>query len=381
MHISQFDHTNIDELQWPDDEFHCLLKRYAVPLIKQGVTTYIRNVNTKLILIQIGQIVLPVTINEAEYDNAFVCSIYTHYISYAKYELREIKSKSMRVLLKLFINLIQKIFIVANINKVVCINNWLLTTNLYPTLTKTHIQHLTQFFKENYPDYAIVFRSLNEMTTSDLLNHTQACDYDLLGSRQVYILSNPNTKLLNKSQRRKINKDKLVIQQFDYHIQSLTPNFSNTDQLQELYHLLYIDKYSPLNPQFTNQFFAHVVQNEVFQFEAVQQSGVLKAILGYFSVQGIMTTPIFGYDTQVEKSLGLYRVLNSLTMSIAESTGYIDHASSGAAEFKRTRGYSATIEYNAVYFKHLSCFRRLAWRLLQLITNKIAVPMMQKLKL
>jgi hypothetical protein len=65
----------------------------------------------------------------------------------------------------------------------------------------------------------------------------------------------------------------------------------------------------------------------------------------------------------------------------ATKKGLILHQSSGAAEFKRFRGFVGNIEYSAVFHRHLPFQRRLVWWLLELLVNSVAVPMMSRYKL
>ncbi|HEY9599812.1 MAG TPA: GNAT family N-acetyltransferase, partial [Cyanophyceae cyanobacterium] len=81
------------------------------------------------------------------------------------------------------------------------------------------------------------------------------------------------------------------------------------------------------------------------------------------------------------QEIGLYRMLSAQLTLEATKRGFILHQSSGAASFKRFRGFVGTIEYSAVFYQHLPFWRQLVWRLLGLLVNKIAVPLMQKYKL
>lgn len=58
-----------------------------LPFFQKGVTAFIENVNTQLFLLEVDDLILPVTLNNAEFENSYVCSPYTHYISYALEEL------------------------------------------------------------------------------------------------------------------------------------------------------------------------------------------------------------------------------------------------------------------------------------------------------
>ncbi len=75
------------------------------------------------------------------------------------------------------------------------------------------------------------------------------------------------------------------------------------------------------------------------------------------------------------------QVLEGERFDIARQNKHLLHSSSGAAEFKRNRGASASIEYSAVYHRHLPLYRRLCWLILSPLLKKIGVPLLQKYKL
>ena len=52
-----------------------------------GTKKAIGNIDSELDRIKIGQSWVPLSINQTEYHNSYVCSPYTAYISYAKDEL------------------------------------------------------------------------------------------------------------------------------------------------------------------------------------------------------------------------------------------------------------------------------------------------------
>jgi hypothetical protein len=140
-------------------------------------------------------------------------------------------------------------------------------------------------------------------------------------------------------------------------------------------------KYSPFNPDFTERFFAHALATQSFYLIGLRKAGRFDAVLGYFWRNGVMTTPIFGYDTGLPQALGLYRMISAVLAQEARRRGLLLHASSGAASFKRNRGAAPAIEYSAVYDRHLPVYRRLPWAILERVLNAVAVPLIRRLKL
>ncbi len=91
-----------------------------------------------------------------------------------------------------------------------------------------------------------------------------------------------------------------------------------------------------------------------------------------------MTQPVFGYDTGKPQKLGLYRLLSLHVLEEGRRLGLRLNASGGVGEFKRLRGGIATLEYNAVYQRHLPPARQRPWRLLKRLLDAVAVPVIQK---
>jgi hypothetical protein len=132
-----------------------------------------------------------------------------------------------------------------------------------------------------------------------------------------------------------------------------------------LYNLLYIQRHSPLNPQYTLRYFQNLISNRAMEIIALRKAGQIDAFLGYFELGGTMVTPVVGYDTSLPQAVGLYRMISYLAHDIALKNGFVDHASAGAGMFKRNRGRQPVAEYSAVYSQHLSPLRRRVWSLIK----------------
>lgn len=94
-----------------------------------------------------------------------------------------------------------------------------------------------------------------------------------------------------------------------------------------------------------------------------------------------MTAPLFGYDTALPQSVGLYRMLSAVLIGLAGSRSLLLHESSGVGQFKRNRGAVAAIEFSAVYDRGTTWLNRCGWSFLELLLRRIGMPLIQKLKL
>ncbi|WP_309242084.1 GNAT family N-acetyltransferase [Paenibacillus sp. S150] len=149
----------------------------------------------------------------------------------------------------------------------------------------------------------------------------------------------------------------------------------------ELYELLYIHKYSEHNPRFTGAYIRLALEKRTLHLYGLRKNGRLDAVLGFYSREGAMTAPLFGYDTSLPQSLGLYRMLSAVLVDLAASRGQLLHESSGVGQFKRNRGAVAAAELSAVYDKGTALLNRCSWSFLGLLLRRVGMPLIQKLKL
>ncbi|MFC9709372.1 hypothetical protein ACFTRD_14595 [Paenibacillus sp. NPDC056933] len=130
-----YDRNTLEDMDWPNTEDGRDARAYLEPMMLQGTRDFIVNVNTTLLIARIDDLVLPLTVNEAEYDNAYVCSPYTHYVRYAKQELTLLRKPLLEKGLSALLSVVGWGMQRSQINKVVHVNNWLLSTNLYPAMS------------------------------------------------------------------------------------------------------------------------------------------------------------------------------------------------------------------------------------------------------
>ncbi len=136
-----------------------------------------------------------------------------------------------------------------------------------------------------------------------------------------------------------------------------------------------------MNPQFTDAFFQQALDEGLLTLRGFQEEGRLDAVMGYFSRNGIMTQPLFGYDTSLPQERALYRLLSMQVVYEGLNNEMLVNASAGVGAFKKMRGGVPIPEYNAVYERHLPKRRRWRWALLQHLLDRVAMPLLQKYEL
>ena len=341
----------------------------------------IENVKTEYRVLRVNEnLFFPVTINDTEWKNSFVCSPYTAYAKYTKEEIKwTIKNKALRFLLLLLVNGMASWLRRGSLNKNVHVNNFLLSTNPFPDWNGEEISEITAFIKEEYPHHAIVFRSLNDYQHSDLLKVFASNGYDNIGSRQVYIFDLSKEAWLkhrNNKHDNKLIKNKGLKLVRHEEMEALIP------EALQLYRKLYLEKYSEYNPQFTLKYFQESHKYGIINFQGyTDESGVLKAFSGQFAIGKTITSPLVGYDISAPQKDGLYIHAAQLAILSKFDLDLMLNLSSGAPGFKRMRGGRPSIEYSALYLEHLPFKRKWRWKVLKYFSNVIGVPIIKKYKL
>ncbi|MES2676598.1 MAG: hypothetical protein V4660_20340 [Pseudomonadota bacterium] len=354
---------------------------------------YLPNIVTELLLLDTGDEFLPVTINTGEEKiapgekNSYVISPLTAFIDYAQVEINALKKSWLTWPISGLIMLIGVALRAAKLDRLIQINNWLLSTNLYPAnflcTGEQKINQLKQFFTASYSNFAFAFRSLNEVSNQNTIAILRNAGFISIPTRQVYLFDASAGEACSFWQKHNTQMDAKALQKMPYRL-SLGNEFSPVDfqRCEQLYRLLYIEKYSVLNPQYSAQWLAAGQSNGWLTLIGLRNTaGKLEGVAGFFENHDIVTAPIVGYNTSLPAKEALYRRLTQLCLQRALTKKTLLNFSAGAAKFKRLRGGVPAIEYSMVYVAHLHFYRRWCWQSLGYLLHKIAVPLMQRWQL
>lgn len=384
--MQHFNQTNIDTLSFPDTFNGQYAKRLLLPLIKKGTLHFFDNVDCKIELLRVNDELIPISITQAhtKIKNSYVCSPITHYVDYG---FREIDIEfPNRPILKTFCKSVlwsfKTAFIRSSFDQVVMVNNWLLSTNLYPNLTTSDIEAINEFLINRFPNHAIIYRSVNPLLNGELLKTLSGAGFEKILSRQVYLID-PKKGVYKKKKAYKIDlslqRKTTDLQWFDAsHIQ-----LQDLPRLKALYDDLYLQKYAEYNPQLTLPFFEYALKEKWLNMWILKdkRTDEIEAVIGYFNRNGVMTTPVIGYNRSIPQKKGLYRLITLQIIEQAVQNDYLLHMSSGASKFKKIRGGEPYLEYNMVYYKHLSLGRRAPWNAFGGLTKYLAVPIFERFEL
>lgn len=373
--IQLYDRLNLNDCPWPETIDGQYAKAFLKPLMEKGVFQYIENVQTDLRVLKIDEVILPITINDTEYDNAYVCSPFSYYVSYARESLDVLSQVWLCDLMDRLLEGVGKILRKFQFNKVVVVNNWLFSTNLYPQLESHQVQQIAEFLLSYFPNHAIVFRCVDPITNPICYDTLQQMKCDYIATRQIFFLD-PRASTFFES--RLFKSDMKLFKNSGYEVVENDQLDEELPRLLELYRDLYIQKYSNLNPKFNENFLQLVVKQNLMHFKALKKEGRIDGVAGYVERHGKMYCPFFGYDRHVPQEQSLYRLLSTTLMLEAHERGLFFHQSSGASKFKTMRKAKGCIEYTAVFYKHLKIQRHLPWLLLKNLYNSIGLIYMKR---
>lgn len=344
-------------------------------------SSLVGNISTVPGLVRLGEVFLPLTSNTSNLADSWVCSPYNAVVTYPLEELRNIRSVVLRTALAGLVYAISPAMRLGRINRVVCINNWLLSTNLYPSIDRNALHTLTNMAQEHFPEQAILFRSLNDRTNRQLIESLRSLGYLLAPSRQVYMFDGNQPDYLDRHNTRIDHK---LLERSSGFVPVTHDEFSQDEdaRVRELYEMLYLRKYSFHNPHFTERLIAIWRRSKLVKlFGLKNRVGQLVAVVGTLAMHGVMTAPLVGYDTSLPQSQGLYRMLMAHVLKAAADERLMLNLSAGAAGFKRLRGGVSEIEYSAVYCRHLPLRQRSVWKSLAVVLEHVGARVLRKYEL
>jgi hypothetical protein len=350
-------------------------RTYWAPLFAEGTQPFIGNVDVSLGLLAIGDHPAPLVINDGvRRAQAWVVSPTCQFVDYAAEETRELDSPVLRAGIKGALATLGAGWRAGRLDRVVYVDDWLVSTNLRPDLERTALDAATQLLIQRFPTHAIAWRSIHTWQGDRFDAALAELEYLAVPSRSVWLLDPRQPGALGS---RNLDHDARLLRTRGYRIVSGTElGPDSIPRLRELYDALYLDKYSRHNPWYTDRFLGTALAGGL-EVRALVRDGKIDGVLGFFRRGGAMTTPVFGYDTTLPARDGLYRMLSRILVDEAVKAGVILHQSAGAASFKRARRAEGALEVTRVYTRHLGIPQRLAWTTLAQALWQVAVPLVR----
>jgi hypothetical protein len=320
-----------------------------------------------------GELALPYTVSSRGADNSYVCSPESHYIDCAVDELAHIDIPLLAPIAKIIAWPLRRVMQWGKLDKVVMVNNWLLSTNLYVGLNSSQMSEIVSTLQQRYPDHCVLFRSIDLGLRKEMFEAFKGVGGQMVASRRIHIVLDraaPQRRNSFKNDKRLQRKTPYVAVEHDDLCEGDMP------RIRDLYEQLYIGKYSHYNPKFTTAMLTHLWKERLWQFQVHKNEGVIDAVSATFNFHGVRTAPLIGYEMAANKKLGLYRLAFLDLLERGRDHNEAVHCSAGVAAYKQSRGAQSFMEYNAVFHSHLSWRQRLPWNLLKLMTEWVITPMM-----
>ena len=373
--IQLFSKYNIKDLTWPTEPWGRFAEGLLRPLCDDGVARYVRNIEAEQYVLKLGSKVLPLTVVDAAYENSYIASPYTHYVQFTAEELRLVTSRVVGKLLDLTEKLLKYPCRACEMNRIVLVNGWPLTTTFYPELTGAEVGAVRDFLVRRFPHHTIAFRTVDGLFGDGFGQLFRQQGFRLIYYRPIYSLD-PTVE--NFRPRAALRRDLNLLKKTEYAVLGAEQlGEGDIERISELYHKLYIQKYTSCNPQYTKDFFLLLWRKKLMELTALKKGGRVDGFIASYGDERQLADPFLGHDTDLPKSLGIYRMLAALVYLQAKERGVLMNYSAGVGDFKKRRGCRKTVEYLAIDDRHLGSRRRLPWALLQ-AANHFAIPLMER---
>ena len=248
-------------------------------------------------------------------------------------------------------------------DRVVYVNHLLFSTSLHGRWSGEDLAEALAALRSTYPDRAIVWRSLNQGDHPALLARVSAAGGRRLLSRVVWRLPDPARQW---APRTDVKADLRLAEAHGLRVDiARAPSPKELDRALSLYADIYIAKYSRTNPDYTRAALAAAVVAGVLRLEWVRAaSGEIVAFAGDHVCEHELASPLLGHDRTRPITEGLYRIAMAASVRRALAEGLAVNYSAGAGAFKRNRGATPALEYQAVFDDHLPWPRRSGYALL-----------------
>ena len=369
-------------IPWPDTPDGDVARRWLTPMLRDGTEAFVANAAVELWVLVVGAgaeaVALPVTLARPGRDLAYPASPVQHYLAYAAEEAPK-GGRAAGVAARLALGPAAAALRRTAFDRCVFVNNWLLSTNLWPAVTEAHAAAAVGALRRAWPGRAVVFKTVDAASAPALWGACRALGARLVPSRQTWTL-NPHDAALDRL--RNVRRDARRLAETPYRLRSDLRG-AEIARAGALYRQLYLGKYVHLNPDLSDRFLAHAVRERLLTVRAFERDGRIDAVLGYFVRGGVMTQPVFGYDTALPRELGLYRLLAAQVLAEARARPGVRvlNRSAGAGRFKALRGAAPGTEVHAVFDAHLPARQRAVWEALRRLCVGAVFPAMRRLKL
>jgi hypothetical protein len=341
----------------------------------RGAAGMVSNVASRLSALDVAGRTMPVTVDDGALGGSYVSSPHSAYVLYARAELDLLGVGWTAPFSRAALAGLDLVLKAARVNRIVHLGNWLLSTNLHDDWRGEGLKAAREALVEANPDHLLGIRSVDDWSSPGLSEALVADGWIMVPSRQIWVVDDLEREWTRRgdfaNDRRLVARSPLILSDL------AQVGADDARRIAHLYALLYVGKYSALNPIFTPAFIRASAGSGMLSYRVARDpDGAIMAVTGMWARGGVMTPPVVGYDTGRPKCDGLYRIASWMFMERALEAGWRLHGSAGAAHFKRMRGARGIIEWNAYHAAHLPAGRRMAVESLAALLTRFVVPVM-----
>jgi hypothetical protein len=356
--------NTIGEAALPQTEIENAQFTYVSRLVKDGPINFASNSHASALALELDNQLIPLIVSDGNPSDTTVSSMPAHYVESPASQLPQLDSFLYATFARLFLFLLRQVLEMGRLGQVAYLNDWLMTTNPEIQLDQKRLKEITRLLIGRFPDRAIIVRSNNHVTRSELHSVLLAQGFEMIRSRRIYLFDPTRDDFKRKENLR---KDLRLLRNWPGKIRSGPLDEKEIQRVAELYRGLYLRKYSSGNPSFTNRFFETVLNMGLFESRYLELDGEILAFTAWREDRNSLLGTLVGYDLERPQSMGLLRMAFAVDFATSLESGLPYHVSSGAGRFKRLRGALPATEYDAVFWRHLSRRKRKYWQMFQIL--------------
>lgn len=346
-------------------------RAYLEAVAARGVRAYLANgQGLEVVLATLGERLVPILVSDGRPGKAATASPIGQHLTYPLHELGRAAGPLARFGIDLAARPVEAVLRGAGFDRVVLVNHWLFPAAQPLPADTAALGDLLATVERRWPGHAVVLPGIVPALSGDLARALVGLGGRAVPSRVVH-LQRPGRAWRGKAMRSIRHNRNADFAVHTRHAARMTTDpallAGRAERICALYRSLYLERHpARLNPQFTPEFFRLLVVCGAFEVRGwVGADGELMAFNARLSRDGVIWWTIGGYDTSLPRSLGLYRLIATDDIAVAEQRGLVLNQGSGNGDFKRRRGAEPTTEVEIVFHHHLSRRRRLPWLALE----------------
>jgi hypothetical protein len=335
-------------------DFICISDKIDMtPWPRESLAVWMHNASAQLHWHENTQIPFTSSFKDRHDETTYLMSLRSGWFDYAAHELHQ------RWLTAWGIRQLGKVVQMLGFDRLSLINNLPVSTQVHRSQDFAAIVQTCESLIQHQPRHFLGVRNLLPHQHASLITSLKSLGFVCLPSRVIYefdlrqgMSEKPSHLMRDKGLLRKSELQVLITRDVT-EVQA--------SRLRMLYQQIYIQKHSTLNPQYTAQFFADMINGNVMQcLQLRDQHERILAFALLYKIGEVLTVPALGYDSQ-HTNKSLYRLLFATLHDYTQAHHLLLNYSSGAGDFKRKRGATAHLEYALVRAPTTQRFGQKRW--------------------